>query len=83
MTTATAYPSYFALEAVNGQARYEFQPCGGHQAYCRRYVKNDAGTWQLLSSGCNWIGIMRQRYSDLLSQGLRTADNTIHDHHSF
>jgi hypothetical protein len=82
MTTAT-FPAYFALETVNGQARYEFQPCGGHQAYCRRYVKDDAGNWQLLSSGCNWIGIMRQRYSDLRGKGLRPADNTIHDHHSF
>jgi hypothetical protein len=81
MTTAT-FPAYFALETVNGQCRYEFQPCGGHQAYCRRYVKNDDGNWQLLSSGCNWIGIMRQRYSDLKAKGLRSADNTSHDHHS-
>jgi len=80
--TATTFPAYFALESVNGESRYEFQPCGGHQAYCRRYVKDDAGNWQLLSVCCNWIGIMRQRYIDLKSKGLCHAANTSHDHHS-
>jgi hypothetical protein len=80
--TATTFPAYFALETVDGEARYEFQPCGGHQAYCRRYVKGDSGKWQLLSAGCNWIGVMRQRYSDLKSKGFRPADSTTHDHHS-
>ena len=79
---ATTFPAYFALEAANGQSRYEFQPCGGNQAACRRYVKDDAGNWQLLSIRCNWIGIQRQRYSELKSKGFRPADNTIHDHHA-
>lgn len=79
----TTFPTYFALETVNGQSRYEFQPCGGNQAYCRRYAKDDSGNWQLLSIRCNWIGIMHQRYRDLLSKGLCAADNSIHDHHSY
>lgn len=69
----TTAPTFFALVSRNGESRYEFQPCGGHQAYCRRYVRNDAGEWVLLSAGCNWIGIMRDRYKKLLQSGLVPA----------
>jgi hypothetical protein len=66
--TATT-PAFYALVSRNEESRYEFQPCGGHQAYCRRYVKDDNGEWALLSVGCNWIGIMMRRYDKLTKDG--------------
>jgi hypothetical protein len=69
----TTAPAFYALVSRNEEARYEFQPCGGHQAYCRRYVKGDNGEWQLLSSGCNWIGVMMTRYDKLKASGFKPA----------
>lgn len=66
-------PAFYALVSCNGESRYEFQPCGGNQAYCRRYVKADNGEWALLSSGCNWIGIMMNRYNELMAKGFKPS----------
>ena len=70
MTTAQLQTNAHVLLAPSGKHCVRFSDAGHHQMLMQQFKLAD-GQWHQYAGGFNWVGIARQRYSDLQAKGYR------------